>query len=107
MSNERKGWLRRRVEAAVQRGLTQAYRKVKVEPARFLLQLRVAYGVPVNSYQGMFSVALEELDAVAADVVRSGMKMAAVEGAGLGLGGLLTVVPDLGILAAITMRTIQ
>jgi len=35
------------------------------------------------------------------------MKMAAIEGAGLGLGGLLTIVPDLGILSAITMRTIQ
>ena len=33
--------------------------------------------------------------------------MAAVEGAGFGLGGLLTIVPDLGILSAITMRTIQ
>jgi len=35
------------------------------------------------------------------------MKVAAIEGAGLGLGGLLTIVPDLGILSAITMRTIQ
>jgi uncharacterized membrane protein YdjX (TVP38/TMEM64 family) len=33
--------------------------------------------------------------------------MAAVQGAGFGLGGLLTVVPDLGLLSAITMRTIQ
>jgi hypothetical protein len=33
--------------------------------------------------------------------------MAAAEGAGLGLGGMLTMVPDLGILAAITLRTIQ
>src|SRR6202022_958686 len=31
----------------------------------------------------------------------------AVEGAGFGLGGMLTIVPDLGILSAITMRTIQ
>src|ERR1700741_1153625 len=35
------------------------------------------------------------------------MKIAAAEGAGLGLGGLITIVPDLGILSAITMRTIQ
>jgi len=35
------------------------------------------------------------------------MKLAAAEGAGLGLGGILTIVPDLGILSAITMRTIQ
>ena len=31
----------------------------------------------------------------------------AIEGAGFGLGGLITIVPDLGILSAITMRTIQ
>jgi len=35
------------------------------------------------------------------------MKVAAVEGAGLGLGGFVTLLPDLGILAAIAMRTIQ
>jgi hypothetical protein len=35
------------------------------------------------------------------------MRMAAVEGAGFGLGGLFTMVPDLGILAGITLRTIQ
>jgi hypothetical protein len=35
------------------------------------------------------------------------MKLAAVEGAGFGLGGIITIVPDLGILSAITMRTIQ
>jgi len=33
--------------------------------------------------------------------------MAAVEGAGFGLGGLITIVPDLGVLSAITMRTVQ
>jgi uncharacterized protein (DUF697 family) len=48
-----------------------------------------------------------ELDVVADEIIRSGMKVAAVEGAGFGLGGLITIVPDLGILSAITMRTIQ
>ena len=33
--------------------------------------------------------------------------MAAAEGAGFGLGGILTILPDLGILAGITLRTIQ
>ena len=40
-------------------------------------------------------------------VIRSGMKVAAAEGAGFGLGGLITIVPDLGILSAVTLRTIQ
>jgi uncharacterized protein (DUF697 family) len=35
------------------------------------------------------------------------MKLAAAEGAGFGLGGVLTIVPDFSILAGITMRTIQ
>jgi DNA-binding Lrp family transcriptional regulator len=107
MSEPNKSWLRRRVETTLRRGFLEAYETVKVEPQRFLLQLQVAYGLPVTSYQGMFSVHLEELDKVALDVIRAGMKMAAAEGAGLGLGGLLTFLPDLGILSAITMRTIQ
>ncbi len=44
---------------------------------------------------------------MAESVIRSGMKLAAAEGAGFGLGGILTIMPDLGILSAITMRTIQ
>jgi hypothetical protein len=50
---------------------------------------------------------VERLDDVADSVIRAGMKLAAAEGAGFGLGGILTIVPDLGILSAITMRTIQ
>ncbi len=35
------------------------------------------------------------------------MKVAAAQGAGFGLGGIITIVPDLSILAGITLRTIQ
>ena len=48
-----------------------------------------------------------QLDDLAHRVIRSGMKVAAAEGAGFGLGGLITIVPDLGILSGVTMRTIQ
>ena len=50
---------------------------------------------------------MSRLDDVADSVIRSGMKLAAAEGAGFGLGGIITILPDLGILSAITMRTIQ
>lgn len=102
-----KSWMRRRVEAALFRGLQQAYRKVQVDPQRYLMQLRSSYGLPVDTYQGMFTLPVRHIDAVARDVIRSGMKLAAAEGVGLGMGGLFTVVPDLGLLSAITMRTIQ
>ena len=89
------------------KGLTRAYSTVRVDPAKFLLQLRAAYRVPISGYHGVYSLEIGELDAVADNIIRSGMKLAAVEGAGFGLGGLMTIVPDLGILSAITMRTIQ
>ena len=104
---EKKSWLRNRVENAIRLGLTRAYETVRVDPGRFLLQLRIAYSLPVASFRGVYSVEVEKLDDVAASVIRSGMKLAAVEGAGFGLGGIITIVPDLGILSAITMRTIQ
>src|SRR3989442_11185847 len=103
----RKSWLRRRIEDGLQRGFQHAYETVKVDPSKFLLQLRVAYGLPVSSFQGVYSLEVSHLDDVARRVIRSGMKIAAAEGAGLGIGGLITILPDLSILAGITLRTIQ
>src|SRR5271156_6037104 len=106
-SGDSKGWLRGKVEAAFRHGLSEAYETVRVDPANYLLQLQVAHGLPVTTYQGMFSLPMEQLDQVAWQAIRSGMKLAAAEGAGLGFGGFLTLLPDLGILSAITMRTVQ
>ncbi|MDR3762994.1 MAG: EcsC family protein [Acidobacteriota bacterium] len=100
-------WMARRLEGALKSGLTRAYETVRVEPGQYLMHLRSAYGLPVATYEGMFTVPVEELDAIAADAVRGAMKMASAEGAGLGVGGFLTLVPDLGILSAITMRMVQ
>ncbi|HTW31336.1 MAG TPA: EcsC family protein [Candidatus Sulfotelmatobacter sp.] len=107
MTQERKSWLRRRVEKALVKGLTRAYSTVQVNPEKFLWQLRTAYRVPISGYHGVFSLDIDELDIVAESIIRSGMKVAAIEGAGFGLGGLMTIVPDMGILSAIIMRTIQ
>jgi len=107
MEIQRKSWFRGRVETALVKGLTRAYSTVQVDHDKFLLQVRATYRLPISSYQGVYSLDVNELDAVADSIVRSGMKIAAVEGAGFGLGGLLTIVPDLGILSTITMRTIQ
>ncbi|MGH9529689.1 MAG: EcsC family protein [Terriglobales bacterium] len=103
----RKSWLRRRVESALQHGFQRAYETVKVTPSKFLRQLQTVYGVPVTSYQGLYSVEINALDDLAERVIRSAMKVAAAEGAGLGLGGIMTIVPDLSFLAGITLRMIQ
>ena len=95
------------MEDGLRRGFQHAYEKVKVDPNKFLLQLRAAYGVPINSFQGIYSVDVTVLDDLANRIIHSSMKLAAAEGAGFGLGGILTMVPDLSILAGITLRTIQ
>src|SRR5262249_49774135 len=102
-----KNWLRRQVEGAMKKGFTQAYETVRVDPSKFLMQLRIAYGLPIVTLNGLYSVDMNHIEDVADSVIQSGMRVAAVEGAGLGLGGIVTLVPDLSILAGITMRTIQ
>ncbi len=103
----RKTWLRRRVEDGLRRGFEHAYETVKVDPAKFLLQVRAAYGLPISNFHGVYSIEVGHLDDLAQRVIRSGMKVAAAEGAGFGLGGLITIIPDLGILSGVTLRTIQ
>jgi uncharacterized protein (DUF697 family) len=103
----KRSWLRARAEQALHAGFTRAYQTVKVDPGKFLLQLRAAYGLPIGTFRGVYSVDPSLLDDVAHRTIRSGMKVAAVEGAGLGIAGLITIIPDLSILAAITMRTVQ
>jgi uncharacterized protein (DUF697 family) len=100
-------WLRRKVEVTIRNAFMRAYGHVKVDPARFLMQLRAAHRLPISNYQGVFALDLRLLDRVAEDTISSGMRLAALQGAGFGLGGLLTLVPDLSLLAAITLRTIQ
>jgi uncharacterized protein (DUF697 family) len=104
---ESSSWLVRRLEGAFKSALTRAYETVRVHPDQYLMHLRAAHGVPASSYEGLFSVPVAELDSIAEQTVRGAMKMAGAEGAGLGFGGLATIVPDLGILSAITMRMVQ
>src|ERR1017187_3685960 len=98
MTDHKQSWMRRRVEGAIRGGLTRAYDTIKVDPGRFLMQLRVAHGLPLATFQGVYTLPVERLDDVAETVIRGGMKLAAAEGGGLGLGG---------IFSTITRRTIQ
>lgn len=102
-----KSWLRSRIEKSISRALWRAYKTVRVDPARFLMELRAAHGLPVSSFQGMYSIEPAVLDTIAERIIHGSMKVAAAEGAGFGLGGLITIIPDFSILAGITLRAIQ
>jgi hypothetical protein len=104
---EKHGLTSRAVEAIARRALKHAFKTIAVDPQQYLFQLRAAHDLPVQSYEGMFTIPVDVLDDLARQTIRAGMKMAAAEGAGFGLGGVFTLLPDLSILSAITMRTIQ
>ncbi len=102
-----KSWLRRRIERSLSNALMRAYKTVRVDPDRFLMELRAGHGLPVTSFQGTYSLDPPVLDDIAETIIHSGMKIAAAEGAGFGLGGIITILPDFSILAGVTLRTIQ
>ena len=103
----RKSWLSRRVQSAIAGGLNGAYARVKVDPDEYLQRVRQAHQLPIRSWPDMFLVPQETVDEIANQTVHRAMRFAALEGTGLGMGGMLTVVPDLGILSATTIRMIQ
>jgi len=91
----------------MQQGLLSAYSRLKVDPAAFLTRLQRAHDLPVSSFRDMFLLPPETLDGLADQTIAAAAKLALLEGAGMGLGGFFTVVPDVGILSAIVVRMLQ
>jgi hypothetical protein len=102
-----KGWVRRGLEGAIRSAFMKAYQTIKVDPDKYLQHMRMAYDLPALTYNGVYSVDPDILDHIAGQTIRASTRLAGAEGAGLGLGGMFTVLPDLGILAAITLRMLQ
>lgn len=96
-------FLRSSIEASAR----QAYKHVRVDPDAYLRHVQRAHMLPIEKWEDVFYLGPEILKPHADSVIRSSVKAAALEGMGLGLGGWMTVVPDLGILSAITMRLLQ
>ncbi len=107
MAPSSKSWVRRRVENGMKAGLLRAYRGVGVNPDKFLHHIRRAYRLPITSFRAMNTLPLPVVDYLADKTIRASMKMAMLEGAGTGLGGVLSVLPDVGFLGGITWRMIQ
>jgi uncharacterized protein (DUF697 family) len=88
-------------------GFERAYQQVRVDQGKYLRHLQRAHRLPVESWEEMFLLGPTILDPIARRTVSTASKVAALEGMGLGLGGFLTIVPDMGVLSAITLRMLQ
>jgi EcsC protein family len=95
------------LESAVRAGFHKAYTHVQVDPARFLRHMQRSHRLPIRSWQEMQYFEPELIQPHARRIISSSTKVAALEGMGFGMGGLLTILPDMGILSAITIRMLQ
>lgn len=88
-------------------GVLKGMRSIEIDPEVFRRELSEKHGLWVPSLARLKEVPIEQLDAVAAKLIRDAERLALVEGAGLGLGGLITFLPDASFLTIITLRLIQ
>lgn len=88
-------------------GVRRGLRTVEIDPEDFRRQLANKHRLWVPNFGRMQDVPLERLDEIAKVLIRDAERLALAEGAGFGLGGMITLLPDASLLTAITLRLIQ
>jgi hypothetical protein len=101
------GVLSRLVGSSIRAGFRRAYRQVQLNPEKYLRHVRRVYGLPIQNWHDIHRLDLDSLVLPAEKIIASSAQTAALEGMGLGIGGLATLLPDMSILAAITIRMLQ
>lgn len=88
-------------------GAFRGMRSIEIDPEEFRRQLADKHGLWIPDFARTKDVPIEHLDAIAAALIRDAERLALVEGAGFGLGGMITFLPDASFLTIITLRLIQ
>ena len=88
-------------------GVLRGMRSVEVDPEEFRRQLANRHGLWVPHFSRMRDVPIEQLDAIAEELIRNAQRLALASGAGFGLGGMITFLPDASLLTIITLRLVQ
>lgn len=88
-------------------GLLRGLRSIEIDREEFRRHLKKKHGLVVADFRYMHHVPLVRLDAIAKTLIRDTERLALLEGAGFGLGGMITIIPDAGLLTILTLRLIQ
>lgn len=88
-------------------GVLRGLRSVEIDPEDFRRHLADKHGLWVPNFARMKDVPIERVDAIAAALIRDAERLALAEGAGFGLGGMITFLPDASLLTVITLRLVQ
>ena len=88
-------------------GMLRGLRSVEIDPEEFRRTLAEKHGLWVPHFGRMKDVPIEKLDAIAERMIHDAQRLAMAQGASLGLGGMITLLPDASLLTVITLRLIQ
>ena len=88
-------------------GMLRGLRSVEIDPEQFRQNLAEKHGLWVPHLGRLRDVPLDKLDAIANRMIHDAQRLAMAQGAGFGLGGMITILPDTGLLTIITLRLIQ
>ena len=88
-------------------GVLRGLRSVEINPEEFRRHLADKHGLWVPDFARMKDVPIERIDVIAAAMIRDAERLALAEGAGFGLGGMLTFLPDASLLTVINLRLVQ
>lgn len=97
----------RSVTAFMRFGILRGLSSIEVKPDDFRKHLADKHGLWVPDFTRMRDVPIERLDAIAKSLIRDAERIALAQGAGFGLGGAITLLPDTSFLTLITLRLIQ
>jgi uncharacterized protein (DUF697 family) len=88
-------------------GVLRGLRSIEIDPEDFRRQLANKHHLWIPDFARMKDVPTERLDAIAESLIRDAERLALAEGAGFGLGGMITFLQDASLLTVITLRLIQ
>jgi uncharacterized protein (DUF697 family) len=97
----------RLLHISARNGFRQAYLQVRLDPDKYLREVQRHSFLPIKSWGDARYLHENELAPHAHRIITKSSRTAALEGLGLGMGGFSTLLPDMGILAAITVRMLQ
>lgn len=88
-------------------GVLRGMRSIEIDPEDFRRDLSNKHNLWVSNFSRMKDLPVEQLDAIANTLIRDAERLALAEGAGFGLGGMVTFLPDASLLTLITLRLMQ
>jgi uncharacterized protein (DUF697 family) len=102
-----KSLARRTVGRFLRFGMLRGLRSVEIDPEEFRQYLADKHHLWIPHFGRMRDVPIEQLDAIAERLIHNAQRIALAQGAGFGLGGMITILPDASLLTIIALRLIQ